>query len=219
MGKSNLKHPVAVLRNLIGLGQKELAELVGYSTITIQSIELGKLGLSRALAERIAEETGVDPNWLLANDVKKPIVDYLGYPYTKMTYQVARLEATDEMAFAPDWTPIKRALFNVAQAISAIFSLSIEAAQKGKSRFVQFRLAQSLRDLKEEMGFTRPLAIEKVWYAGKDISRFNIQKVADSFWPEMIAACKAGAEVTQARAEAAAPKTPAQPRSTSRRAK
>ena len=48
MRPSPLRHPLAVLRQIIGLTQKDFAKLVGKSTTTIQAIELGKLQLRRS---------------------------------------------------------------------------------------------------------------------------------------------------------------------------
>ena len=61
-------HTLAVLRTMLGLTQKEMAELAGRSARTIQAIELKQLPLSEELALRIAEATGVDEGWLLEND-------------------------------------------------------------------------------------------------------------------------------------------------------
>ena len=65
MRPSPLRHPLAVLRQIVGITQKELANLVGKSAATIQAIELGKLALSEELALKIALETGVAMKWLL----------------------------------------------------------------------------------------------------------------------------------------------------------
>ena len=74
MRPSPLRHPLAVLRQIIGLTQKDFAKLVGKSTTTIQAIELGKLQLSKDLAVKISVETGVAARWLLEGDVLKPPV-------------------------------------------------------------------------------------------------------------------------------------------------
>jgi transcriptional regulator with XRE-family HTH domain len=72
MRNSPLRHTLAVLRTTIGLTQKEMAELVGRSTRTIQAIELGQLSLGEDLALRIGEATGVDVNWLLDGNPDVP---------------------------------------------------------------------------------------------------------------------------------------------------
>jgi transcriptional regulator with XRE-family HTH domain len=72
MRHSPLLHPLAVLRILIQLTQKELGDFVNRAARTIQSIELRKLPLTEELALRIAEATGVDEAWLFAGDPSIP---------------------------------------------------------------------------------------------------------------------------------------------------
>ena len=72
MRLSPLRHPVAVLRNLIGLGQKDLADLSACSPRTIQAVELLKLPLSTKLAQKISEATGVSLEWLLDGNCEAP---------------------------------------------------------------------------------------------------------------------------------------------------
>ena len=52
--------------------QKAMAEFLGCSVDTIQSIETGRLKLSDELAGRISLETGVSLKWLLDDDVSGP---------------------------------------------------------------------------------------------------------------------------------------------------
>jgi transcriptional regulator with XRE-family HTH domain len=84
------KHNLARLRSLLRLGQKEMADLVGYSTSAIQRIELGKLELSGALAQRISNATAINPYWLLENDLKAPFVSDHYKPFTIKDYKQRR---------------------------------------------------------------------------------------------------------------------------------
>jgi transcriptional regulator with XRE-family HTH domain len=72
MPASKQAHVLAVLRKNLSLKQPELAELVGCSASTIQAIELNRLSLSPGLAGRISAATGVDLDWLQANDLNRP---------------------------------------------------------------------------------------------------------------------------------------------------
>jgi transcriptional regulator with XRE-family HTH domain len=72
------KHTLAKLRITLGLRQKEMADLLGVSLATIQSIESGRLRLSKQLAVRAEFETGVNAHWLFANDISKPVRSFLG---------------------------------------------------------------------------------------------------------------------------------------------
>lgn len=87
MRVSPQRHVLAVLRLTIGLTQKEMADLVKRSVVTIQKIELGKLNLSPELAADIHHLTGVDAGWLAKNDVSAPIVTAKGKPYTKQNFE------------------------------------------------------------------------------------------------------------------------------------
>src|ERR1700738_1645722 len=73
MPASKQAHVLAVLRKNLSLKQPELAKLVGCSAATIQAIELNKLSLSPGLAGRISAATGVDLDWLQANDLNRPL--------------------------------------------------------------------------------------------------------------------------------------------------
>src|SRR6266699_5275459 len=78
-------------RGLMGLTQRELAELVAVSRPTIQAVELGKLALSRRLAERVSLHTGVNLGWLLANKHKAaPTWHDPRQPYTKQVFDMTR---------------------------------------------------------------------------------------------------------------------------------
>jgi transcriptional regulator with XRE-family HTH domain len=90
MRKSPLRHTLAVLRVKLNLRQKEMADLVGCSTSTIQAIELKKLPLKEELAGRIAFHTGVSIGWLLDNDVNRPPVNGNGEAYTVEKYRDER---------------------------------------------------------------------------------------------------------------------------------
>jgi len=79
MPKSRLKKKPQVcvvwIREQLDMTQSDLANLIGASVHTIQSIELGRLTLSERFAYKIAEQTGVSPRWLRANKLKKPLPD------------------------------------------------------------------------------------------------------------------------------------------------
>ncbi len=74
MRPSPLRHNLARLRLFLELSQKEMAELVGCSTATIQSVELRRLPLSEELARKISAETGILLEWLLLNDLQMPLI-------------------------------------------------------------------------------------------------------------------------------------------------
>src|SRR5258708_26903349 len=93
LGTSSL----AVLRSIAGLTQQQLSDLVDCSRPTVQAIELGKLSLSRGLAERISFHTGINPVWLLDNRYTIPpnCRDHPDHPYTKEVFDKARMALTN----------------------------------------------------------------------------------------------------------------------------
>jgi transcriptional regulator with XRE-family HTH domain len=67
------RHVVRWIRQQLGLRQWELSRLIGCSVETIQSIETNRMPLSERFAFRIAEETGFNPNLLLANTIPNSV--------------------------------------------------------------------------------------------------------------------------------------------------
>ena len=90
MQRSPLRHPVAIVRQVIGLGQKELATLVGRSPRTIKAVELGQLKLGSDLADALARETGASLEWLIRGDVQQPAVNADGHTYSKADFDAAQ---------------------------------------------------------------------------------------------------------------------------------
>lgn len=86
MRPSPLRHTLAVLRNVIGLTQKEMAALLECSVPTVQAIELGKLKLSQKLGARVAFQTAVSLRWLLEDDPSRPPEDDHDRPYNKRVF-------------------------------------------------------------------------------------------------------------------------------------
>ena len=87
MRPSPQRHTLAVLRNISGMTQKEMAAILECSTPTIQAVELGRLNLSDKLAGLVSHKTGINLAWLLTNDVNQPPVDVDGAPYTKALFE------------------------------------------------------------------------------------------------------------------------------------
>jgi transcriptional regulator with XRE-family HTH domain len=161
MRPSPLRHPVAVLRDRIGLGQKELAQLVKKSIATIQAIELGKLRLSGDLAMKISVETGVDARWLLRGDPAAPpppdmmiAQEYLsGRPdkdYSKEVFERVRAAREDKQS------PIREGEHTrEEQIICLLFRLACfysSARANGEEVMALYRLHNLEGDLAEEFG-------------------------------------------------------------------
>jgi transcriptional regulator with XRE-family HTH domain len=177
MRKSAQKHALAVLRLQLGLGQKELAELVECSRPTIQSIELGRLPLSDKLADRISRETGVSIAWLKKNDLRKPPLDYQDEPYGKEVFE--RIQANRAMRDEHTSDAIAR-LALVIQT-SRIAGLFLSAYKRGEFSLCSYKLAKALDDLEARFGKVKLDILSKGSIKITSHQKFDLQRIADLF--------------------------------------
>jgi transcriptional regulator with XRE-family HTH domain len=99
MQKSPSRHPLAVLRLFLKLGQKEMADLIGCSASAIQAIELKqvkKMRFTEELAERVVKQTSVNFDWLLEGDPEARMTNAQGIDYTIRDYEKAQGKAAWE---------------------------------------------------------------------------------------------------------------------------
>jgi plasmid maintenance system antidote protein VapI len=81
------------LASVLGLKtHRQLADLVGLKSVTIQSIKLGRRPLTENAAKQIEKTTGVSRKWLLTGDASAPIMNYRGRPYTFRDFDKAQRE-------------------------------------------------------------------------------------------------------------------------------
>lgn len=148
MRVSLLKHPLAVLRTTIGLGQKEMAELVGRSVRTIQAVELNTLPLSEDLGKTIAVKTGVSLKWLMDGNPDAPIVGHNGGPYTKEIF-----ERVASGAGAPELTTPLDGLLSIASMIGVfgeIYRGSLAAMSKADSQLFHYKVRRAVESVTKE---------------------------------------------------------------------
>ena len=176
MRRSPQSHTLAVLRILVGLTQKEMAEALECSAPTIQAIELGKLKMSERLAELCSLKTGIGLNWLLKNDVTQQPVDVAGRAYTKSTFDDYQAHA----GFHQD--QYGGALSTVlcrSTNISRLEALILRAYTDDKMPLCAYKLAQAFENLEKEFGVTvkdhiavrSPLAIPKEEFKAFDLNK------------------------------------------------
>lgn len=147
MRASALKHPVAILRKEIGVGQKEFGETVGRHWRTIQSIELGKLPLSAKLAERICEETGVGFQWLMNGDAEAPIVTDVGLRWKRERYYDA--QGKKLLPGTALGTHYASDLFNLA--LAKVCAAAVAAAESANVRMYGWKVANAIDKAMEEL--------------------------------------------------------------------
>jgi transcriptional regulator with XRE-family HTH domain len=78
------------LREFLGLSQREIAHLAGVTRHSIESIEQGRLRLSEDLGFRLSRVTGVDFNWLMADDENLPMTTPEGEVYERKHFELAQ---------------------------------------------------------------------------------------------------------------------------------
>ena len=91
------KHNLARLRQMLGLTQEDLAELIDYSPAMVASVETTRTPMSEEMAKRVSLETGVSAHWLLENNLTaEPYTDEpsprLGYGYSPELYHAIKAE-------------------------------------------------------------------------------------------------------------------------------
>jgi transcriptional regulator with XRE-family HTH domain len=148
---STLRHPVAVLRKICGLYQKEFADKIGCSRIYVQKIEQtpehGGQKLSSKLAQRIFHETGVSLDWLLGGDPSAPPVSAKGEPYTCETYKNAQaqkiyFDRPKDWSFSSDFLSMAGRLRSI---------LANATGRDGKQRPAYFMAAYETRKFLDEL--------------------------------------------------------------------
>lgn len=156
MRPSKKKHPVAVLRTFLGLRQKELADLVGCSVSTIQSIELGRerLGLSEDLALRIVDQTHINLSWLLRGDPQAPPLNEWESPYCKDDYEFA--QALLRQRRDPRTLQMLSKL-QLAETVASIYKerlvrLIKKALRKGRRGIIDWQIDQALTQIESRYG-------------------------------------------------------------------
>ena len=152
--KPSYPHVLRTVRALRGLSQPALARLVGVEPITIRKIENGELKPSRKLANRLATETGVDPNQIIENFDPESPHPVMGHPeiLTKQDWTTRKKPKLDE----PTLKAIEREVKATADDVREMLKASVP---KGSVWVLLHALRQALAELREE--FRLPVKTEK----------------------------------------------------------
>jgi len=145
------RHTLAVLRNISGLTQKEMASILECSTPTVQAVELGKLNLSDKLAGLVSHKTGINLAWLLSNDVNQPPVDVDGAPYTKALFE--DYQALGLQQKHPDLGALQ-ALHSLTMNVRRLCAIYYRAYKKDDSALCAYKLAKAFDDMEKHFGVT-----------------------------------------------------------------
>ena len=169
MRRSSERHPLAILRRIIGLSQPEFAQLMDMSESTLSKIESLRLSLSVDNALLIESETGCAATWLRAGDVTAPPYAAVSpqqnsggtaetanpeeIPYTFEIYQWARgrRQAGLPLEDSPDAGPD----YCIALAIQNILLACSRAEKTGKRNVARLKLYNIAQKLCREMGMAQ----------------------------------------------------------------
>jgi transcriptional regulator with XRE-family HTH domain len=158
MRPSPLRHPLAVLRQIIGFSQKEMADLVGKSTSAIQAIELRKLDLSEELARKVSLETGIAMKWLMDGDPSvPPVPDSNNQPvfsdeqrnFSKAVFDRRR---ADREAGKSGWG---ERIFFTGCAGAKLTAIEHAAINHPDRTIMQYRVSKFLEGLQKEFGIRK----------------------------------------------------------------
>lgn len=128
---------IAQLRAIIGLRAKELADVLGCSVPTINSIETGRLRLSETMAQRICHETGIPLRWLLAGDLSALPMGRDGKPYSAASFEAhqSRKQRADKLPpvrFAIDFANFAGRLRDILAAANKAGGYALTAYKVGR---------------------------------------------------------------------------------------
>lgn len=156
------KHTLAKLRLTLGLKQQTMAALLDVSVAAIQSIETRRLDLSKKLAQRAWHETGVDPDWLLANDVSKPVKFWPSpEPFTDAQQKIAVQSMVELFKERQERGNTDRVHLGDAQLfwwdVTRLIAISASAVARRKNRLLGFKINQVLEEWISEFGFDEKL--------------------------------------------------------------
>lgn len=178
-----LKSTVEILRRKLGIQQGEFAVRVGLSRRTIQEIEYGA-PLSWKSAKAISDAFNVSAEWLMANDLKAPMVDAIeGNPWSpKGMDKVQKAKITDDPEFNE----------YVEKTVSAF---AIEPLLKDYLKMRKFFITSAVsadtwiiarwkeiqekvwKEFKEEIGVSEKL--DKATETKKQLSRADLETIKD----------------------------------------
>jgi transcriptional regulator with XRE-family HTH domain len=147
MRLSPKRHPLAVLRILLKLCQKELGDLALCSKATVQAVELGKLRLSEDLAGRIASATGVNVEWLLNGDPSIPPQAYDGGEYTLEKFEFYRANTS-----SPGRLSTALQVYSVYWWMCRLDGIMTAAKIGSRANIISYRVNTFIKELAAEFG-------------------------------------------------------------------
>jgi hypothetical protein len=130
-------------------GAAPFPDVLGCNRNSLQQIELGRLRLSRKMAEKIALHTGVDISWLLSNRYRLPpgCRGDPSEPYTREVYRQTRAEISEPRNHPLDLRSLEN---NLAIAYHELNAAAEEAYRTGRLIYFYYELREFLEELQKE---------------------------------------------------------------------
>jgi transcriptional regulator with XRE-family HTH domain len=147
MRTSTRKTTTAILREILGIKDFEMAGILDRSIHTIHSLESGRLKLSLELATKIFHETGISLDWLLKGDPGAPPMSGRGERYTKELFERAQAEKM--------YYDRPHPFFQKTDALDCCARLAgvlKNASDHGKYYMAKYKLRGALSALEKEFG-------------------------------------------------------------------
>ncbi len=145
MRPSDQKTTSAKLRKICRIDDAEMAKILDRSVHWIHSVECGRIKLTEEMAARMACETGISPEWLLAGKPKAKPIAFDGKPYEPEIYfnraQAGKIRYDQPIKFMRNF-------------IAAGFCARLVAIMEGSTdfRICAYKVHKMLESLRHEFG-------------------------------------------------------------------
>jgi len=150
------KNPVRIVREICGLTQAQLADIIGCARLTIHTLESGKLKLSQKMTEQISLFTGVSQAWLLDPNRKLPPTCERDpqRPYTQEVFTMTQKEISDPRAEPMDVVVITAF---VHDAYRRLYDAAWQAYDQNRIIYFNLILAKFLKELGQRWPHSRQI--------------------------------------------------------------
>ena len=124
---------------------KTVANWLNVKEDSIRCMERGRPGypLTSENAERLSHQTAISVDWLLANDVSKPIINSFGEPYTQKDFDDRQKAILNPN---PD-SDLRYARGTLASCCAKIAAILVRGAERGQPVEYAYKLNMALRSV------------------------------------------------------------------------
>jgi transcriptional regulator with XRE-family HTH domain len=142
------KKPIRALRELLGMSQREFADLVNIPLPSLRAIELGKYGVSDRVADKVCFATAISREWLQGSNPMNPTTNF-GEPYTRDDY-LRHKEKVQVLAGALPDSVRSAAIF--LSSVGALSTAVLLGLKQGKAKEVLAEITVFINALLKKLG-------------------------------------------------------------------